>query len=337
MHIKRFFTLFLIISVFLTFGCEEKKGSKPKEDLSVLVFITGVIAGSPTYELLSQGALEFAEVNPKTSIKIYEAGVNQAEWERQLGELVSMGEYDVVIGSNPSLPDICVNISKIFPDQKFILLDANYEGHPQIKTYLYNQYEQSLILGYLAGLITVSDMPYANKQKKVGFIAAQEYPLLTGHMVPGFIEGAKMADPDIELDFRVVGSWADANKAAELSLAMMNSGVDVFTAIAGGAAQGLIKTAIEKKAYIVWYNIDAYDLAPGFIVGCGEMEQKKLAIIALTNAMNGTIQYGTADVLGIRDGYLGFVFENDGYKNLPEDIKSKFEVFIFDTFFSSAR
>ena len=53
--------------------------------------------------------------------------------------------------------------------------------------------------------------------------------------------------------------------------------------------------------------------------------------------MNGTVQYGTADVLGIRDGYLGFVFENAGYKNLPEDIKSKFEVFIFDTFFSSAR
>jgi len=337
MLIKRFFTLILIFMVFFAFGCEGKKSAKPKEDLSALIFITGVIAGSPTYELLAQGALEFAKNNPKANIKIYEAGVNQAEWERQLGEMVSMGEYDVVIGSNPSLPAICVNISKIFPDQKFIILDASYEGHPQIKTYLYNQYEQSLLLGYLAGLITVSDMPYANKQKKVGFIAAQEYPLLTGHMVPGFLEGAKMADPDIELDFRVVGSWADANKAAELASAMVDAGVDIFTSIAGGAAQGLIKTAAEKKAYIVWYNIDAYDLAPGFIVGSGVMEQKKLAIEVLTNAMNGTIQYGTAHVLGIRDGYLGFVFDNDGYKNLPEDIKSKFEVFIFDTFFSNAR
>jgi len=328
MLIKRFFILILIIMVFFAMGCEGKKSAKPKEDLSALIFITGVIAGSPTYELLAQGALEFARNNPKANIKIYEAGVNQAEWERQLGEMISMGEYDVVIGSNPSLPAICVNISKIFPNQKFIILDASYDGHPQIKTYLYNQYEQSLLLGYLAGLITVSDMPYANKQKKVGFIAAQEYPLLTGHMVPGFIEGAKLADPDIELDFRVVGSWADANKAAELASAMMDAGVDVFTSIAGGAAQGLIKTAAEKKAYIVWYNIDAYALAPDIIVGCGLMEQKKLTMEVLNSVKNGTIQYGNAEVLGIRDGYLGFVFDNKAYTELPKNIREEFEDFM---------
>jgi len=221
-----------------------------------------------------------------------------------------------------------VNISQIFPDQKFIILDASYEGHPQIKTYLYNQYEQSLLLGYLAGLITVSDMPYTNKQKKVGFIAAQEYPLLTGHMIPGFIEGAKLADHDIELDFRVVGSWADANKAAELATAMMDAGVDVFTSIAGGAAQGLIKTATEKKAYIVWYNIDAYALAPDIIVGCGLMEQKKLTMEVLNSVKNGTIQYGNAEVLGIRDGYLGFVFDNNAYRDLPQNIREDFEDFM---------
>jgi simple sugar transport system substrate-binding protein len=329
MLIKRLFSLLLIVSVFFTFGCQVKNSAaKPRENLSVLVFITGVIAGSPTYELLSQGALEFAKNNPKAMIKIYEAGVNQAEWERQLGEMVSTGEYDVVIGSNPSLPAICVNVSEIFPNQKFIILDASYEGHPNIKTFLYNQYEQSLVLGFLAGLITVSDLPYANRQKRVGFIAAQEYPLLTGHMVPGFLEGAKLADKEIELDFRVIGSWADANKAAELAAAMMDSGVDVFTAIAGGAAQGMIKTASEKKAYVVWYNIDAYNLAPGVIVGCGVMEQKKLTIEVLNSVMNNTIQYGKADVLGIRDGYLGFVFENDSYKNLPKDIRDNFEDFM---------
>jgi len=325
MVIKRLLTLVLAVFIVFTFGCQ---GSKQKKDISVLVFITGVIAGSPTYELMAEGASEFAKTNSGVNLKIYEAGMNQADWEQQLGELVSAGEYDIVIGSNPSLPAICVNISKIFPDQKFIILDANYEGHPQIKTFLYNQYEQSLVLGYLAGLITVSDMPYANKQKKVGFIAAQEYPLLTGHMVPGFLEGAKLADPEIELDFRVVGSWADANKAADLASAMMDAGVDVFTSIAGGAAQGLIKTATEKKAYIVWYNIDAYALAPDIIVGCGLMEQKKLTMEALNSVKNGTIQYGTSQVLGIRDGYLGFVFDNNAYTELPKNIRENFEDFM---------
>jgi len=318
----------LLLSTLFAFGCTGKK-EKARDSLSVLVFITGVIAGSPTYEMMAEGAIEFAGENEKVKIKIYEAGMNQSQWEQQLAEMIADGDYDIVLASNPSLPEICVNTSKIFPDQKFIITDAYYEGHSQIKTYLYNQYEQSLILGFLAGLITTSEMKNANKQKKVGFIAAQEYPLLIRHMVPGFIEGAKIADEEIELDFRVVGSWGDANKAAELASAMINSGVDVFTSIAGGAAQGLIKTAADRGAYLVWYNINAYDLAPGIIVGCGVMEQKKLVMEILNDALNNKIQYGTSQTLGVKDGYLGFIFDDDGFSNnIPDDIQEKLKDFI---------
>jgi len=321
----------LLLTVFFTSGCF--KTNRSEDSLSVLVFITGVLAGSPTYEMMADGALVFAENHPNVTVKIYEAGMNQAQWEQQLTEMVSGGGYDVVIGSNPSLPEMCVNTAKLFPDVKFIITDAHYEGHPQIKTYLYNQYEQSLLLGYLAGLITTSGMPNANKQKKIGFIAAQEYPLMTRHMVPGFIEGARLVDPEIELDFRVIGSWSDAVKAAELASAMMDSGVDVFTAIAGGASQGLIKTASEKGAYIVWFNINAYNNAPGVIAGCGIMEQKKLTMEILNDILQGEIQYGVSEILGVREGYLGFISDDPLYQNLiPYDMREKFNVFINENY-----
>jgi len=323
---KKIVFILLLLSVLLSAGCVRKnEAARSLDSLSVLAFVTGVIAGSPTYEMMAEGALVFAQDNPNVSVKIYEAGMNQALWEQQLSEMVSQGIYDVVIGSNPSLPEMCANVSRTFPDQKFVILDAYYEGHPQIKTFLYNQYEQSLFLGYLAGLITISNMPFANSQKKVGFIAAQEYPLLTRHMLPGFIEGAKLADPDIELDFRVIGSWSDASKAAELTSAMIDSGVDVFTAIAGGAAQGLIKTAADRNAYIIWYNTNAYNAAPGIIVGCGIMEQKKLVMEILGDVLEGKLQYGVSQTLGVKDGYLGFIFDDPGFlNNIPEDIQIKF-------------
>jgi len=328
---KAFFILF-IISVLFYSGCEGRnRQNRSDGGISILVFITGIIAGNPPYEMLSEGTLEFAKNNPDISIKIYEAGTNQAMWEQQLTEMVSAGEYDIVIGSNPSLPEICINVGRLFPDQKFIIADAQYEGNPQIKTYNYNQYEQSFFLGYLAGLITTSNMPYTNSQKKIGFIAAQEYPLLTREMIPGFIEGARLADPEIELDVRIVGNWFDANKAAELTSAMMNSGVDVFTAIAGGAAQGLIKTAVERDAYIVWYNTNSYNLAPGNILGCGIMEQKKLVIEILEDIKQGRIQYGISQTIGVKEGYLGFIFDDPGYYNyLPAEIRIRFETFMND-------
>jgi simple sugar transport system substrate-binding protein len=307
-------------------GCTAKE--KQESGLSILVYITGVTAGSPTYAMLAEGALEFAAENPGVNVRVYEAGFNQAEWEEQLSSLVADGSYDIVLGSNPSLPEICMNVSARFPEQKFLITDAFYEGHPAMSTWLFNQYEQSLFLGYLAGLITTSNMPLANSAKRIGFIAAQEFPLLTRHKIPGFIDGARRVDPEISLDFRVIGNWFDANKAADLASSMIDSGVDVFSSNAGGAAQGLIRTIREKGAYAVFYNNSEYHQAPGHIIGCGIMEQKKLVKEILNNAIAGKIQYGTARLVGVQDGYLGFI-DDAGYRNyVPENIQERFDAFM---------
>jgi simple sugar transport system substrate-binding protein len=306
-------------------------GAARGERFSVLVYITGVVAGSPPYELLAEGALSFAASHPDVTVKVYEAGFNQAEWEEQLTSLVAGGDYDLVLGSNPSLPEICANVGKKFPGQKFVITDAEFRGNPQISTYLYNQYEQSFYLGYLAGLVTTSSMPHANGAKKIGFIAAQEYPLLTRHIVPGFLDGARRADPAIELDFRVIGNWFDANKAAELAAGMIDAGVDVFAAIAGGASQGLIRSAVDRGAYVVWHNTNEYQLAPGVIVGCGLMEQKKLTEEILADALAGKIDYGSSRTVGIREGYLDFIAGDPAYAAaLPQDIRDAFAAFIGD-------
>ena len=233
------------------------------------------------------------------------------------------------MGSNPSLPEICGNIAQKFPDARFIITDALLEGHPQISTYLYNQFEQSLYLGYLAGLITTSQMPLANRELKVGFIAAQEYPLLNRHMVPGFLQGAQMVNPAITLDFRIVGNWFDANKVADLATSMINAKVDVFAIIAGGASQGLFKVAQSQGAYIVFHNERQYESAPGYVVGCGSMEQKKLVQEILSDALAGEINYGEGRIVGLKEGYIGFFYDDPGYRDtLPLEIREEFELFM---------
>jgi simple sugar transport system substrate-binding protein len=296
----------------------------------VLVYITGMVAGSPPYEMLARGAETFAQSHSNVTVKVYEAGFNQAEWEEQLTSLVAGGGYDIVLGSNPSLPEICESVGKKFPNQKFIITDAEYSGNPRISTYLYNQYEQSLYLGYLAGLVTTGSLPKANPAKKIGFIAAQEYPLLNKHIVPGFLEGARRVDPAIDLDFRIIGNWFDANKAAELASSMIDSGVDVFASIAGGATQGMIRTAEQRGAYAVSYNTNEYGLAPGVIVGCGLMEQEKLTREILSDALEGKIQYGVSRTVGVKEGYLGFAADDPGYTALPQAIRDQFNAFMDD-------
>jgi simple sugar transport system substrate-binding protein len=174
-------------------------------------------------------------------------------------------------------------------------------------------------------------MPHANPGTRVGFIAAQEYPLLNRHIVPGFLAGAQMADPAVTLDFRVIGNWYDANRAAELAESMISAGVDVFAVIAGGAAQGLFRTAEDRGAYVVHHNTNEYAAAPGFILGCGLMEQKKLVEEILAEALAGTAAYGTARTVGAADGYLGFIADDPLYaESVPPGIREQFNAFFAD-------
>jgi simple sugar transport system substrate-binding protein len=112
---------------------------------------------------------------------------------------------------------------------------------------------------------------------------------------------------------------------------MIDAGVDVFASIAGGAAQGLIRAAGEKGAYVVFHNINQYGLAPGVIVGCGLMEQKKLTEEILAGVLAGTVEYGTSRTVGLREGYLDFIDDDPGYYNyLPQDIQERFKTLMDD-------
>lgn len=329
---KKFYLILLVLVLSLsTIFANGTKEVKDDKKMSVLVYVTGVTEGSPSYELLVEGAQQFASDYEDVKIKVYEAGFNQAEWKSQLLELVASGDYNLVITSNPSLPEICAEVGKDFPSMKFIVTDAFLDGNNQIRTYLFNQYEQSFILGYLAGLVTESDMEYANNAKKIGFIASQEFPVLNKHMVPGFIDGAHLVDSDIQLDFRIIGNWYDANKCAELASNMIDSGVDVFVSIAGGAEQGLLKTAEEKGAYVVHYDTDIYASPKGYVIGCGVLGQKELVYKALTDAYNNSIQYGKATIEGLQEGYINFNDKNPIYSEvLSQNVKTKFDSFLND-------
>lgn len=328
-------SLLLLLSL-LIFGCSNNKSTKNtaqsdtvtnenssiaknsnNKEINILVFIAGDLDGNPPYENLNNGALAFAKNHPNVKIKTYEAGFNQAEWESQLTSLVATSKYDYVLTSNPSLPEICNRISKKFPNQKFIIPDAYFEGNKNIKTYEYNQYQQSVILGHLAGLITTSNMDNIKKDqknKKVGFIYAQEFPMMNEDIFPGFEVGLKQVDPSLSLDTRVVGNWYDASKASELTLSMANSGVDTFTSMAGGAAQGLIKVAKDKGLYIVAYDINSYSMAPGTIVGSGQVDLIALTQNILQSAIEGTLDWGVASIVGVEDGYIGFYSDDPQFK-----------------------
>ncbi len=321
------FSIFSIIFLLSAQGCSKEKNNNKSDNsgaVKIAVFIPGVAAGSPTYEMLISGVKQAVSEDNNASFIVMEAGFNQGEWENKMTALAATANYNFIITSNPAMPEICGRISKIYPKQKFIILDSYLEGNSNIYTFLYNKMEQAYLIGAMGALVTESNMPDANKDLKIGFIAGQEYPLMNNIIKPGFEKGIKSINKNILIDFRIVGNWYDASKGAELASQMYNSGVDVILPIAGGAGQGVLSAAKEKKGYVLWFDDNGYALSEGQVVGCCASRQDKAAYEITKKALAGTAAFGKADIGGIKEGYIYFIDDDPIYKKLvPEDIRNK--------------
>jgi len=117
------------------------------------VFVPGARDGSPIYDNMAKGAERLVSETPRASLRVTEAGFNQAEWKEKLISFVASGKFDIVITSNPSMPELVNEASKIFPKQRFICLDGYLAGNSSVYSALYNQLEQGYVTGYLSGLV----------------------------------------------------------------------------------------------------------------------------------------------------------------------------------------
>lgn len=314
-----------VLALVLFASCANEK----KEKISIAVFVPGIIADSPIYEMLVAGAREAVDEynagkskSESVSLTVSEAGTNQAQWAAKLTALVSEKKHALIVSSNPSLPELALPLTEDFPDQKFILLDAYQKGNPNIATVRYNQHEQAYITGYMASL--------ASATKKIGLIAAQEYPVMNDVILPGFQEGAKAADEHAAVDFRIIGNWYDATKASELANAMYDSGVDVILPICGGASQGVIASAKTKNKFLVFFDNASFERAPDNIVSCTTLSQKEASRLAIKKYLEGKIEWGSAKTFGVADGFISFLQDAPGTKNphISDETRNKMNALV---------
>ncbi|MFQ3547634.1 MAG: BMP family ABC transporter substrate-binding protein [Termitinemataceae bacterium] len=307
-------------TVLMAGGSADASSAGRPSGKSLVVFVPGVVSGSPIYEMLVAGVERAVQEQEGTQLKVVEGGFNQAEWESKITGLAAAQSYDLIISSNPAMPAICDAVSKKFPQQKFLLLDGELRGNPNVYTLRYNQREQGYVAGHIAALV-VKEM-YPGAQKKLGLIAGQEYPAMNTIILPGYLQGAQAVDPAFTVDFRIVGNWYDAAKGGDLAASIIKEGARVILPIAGGANQGVVQTATELGARVVWFDINGYSIKRGVVVGSAILRQDKAAYEKTKLYLNGKLPFGSAELVGIADGYVDFVDDDPDYlAAVPETVR----------------
>jgi simple sugar transport system substrate-binding protein len=180
--------------------------------------------------------------------------------------------------------------------------------------------------GYLAALETEALNAGAAIKlvPKVGLIAAQEYPVMNNIILPGYLEGARAVNPAYAVDFRLVGNWYDAAKAEELAADMFRGGIKVILTIAGSGNDGVVQAASRAGAKVLWFDNNGYNVRAGTVVGCAVIWQDKAAYTQVKRWLEGTLPFGTAEIMGVAEGYVDFIQDDPDYiTGVPEDIRQK--------------
>jgi len=306
----------LFLAMIFSISCQ-----KEETEGVIAVFVPGVLEGSPSYEAMDLGVREAAGDN--FQVRTIEGGFDQASWHNSVLSLASEGNFGLIVTSNPAMSEICASVAQLFPNQAFLVLDGSGLGGGTISDVVYRHSEQAFVIGYFAGLVTISDeLEHSNPELKVGMIVGQEYPQMMREILPGYEAGLQTVNPDIELEFRVIGNWYDAEGARELAEGLYDEGADVILTIAGGANQGVISAAKNSKGYILWFDSEGSSLAPGIVLASSVLRQENLAKMLVRDWIDGKLAPGTRMRVGFSEGYIDFPTENRHFRKfVPEPIQ----------------
>ncbi len=281
-----------------------------------VVYATGGLGDKSFNDAAHEGILRAEE---ELNIEFDQAEPSAvAEYETFLNRFASMGRYDLIISIGFDQADALTTVAEQYPDQKFALVDAVVEK-PNVASFVYAEKERGFLMGVAAAMMTTkTEDPMINSDKKIGVIGGMKIPLIDEN-IAGYIAGAHYVDPDIEVMHSYVGSWADPAKGKELTVSMIENGVDVVWGAAGRSGLGVINAAKENDVYAIGADSDQGHLAPENVLTNGMKFVDNTVYRAIEQALNDELTTGI-NVLGIEKNGLGYT-----ESLLPESVVEELE------------
>lgn len=240
----------------------------------------------------------------------YAEAVDYNKTAETVRDFASRG-YDLVIAHSSGYGSGVLEVAKEFPKTKFAVVSALKDtgGNPNVSGWEINWVD----LGYQIGLVA----GYASKSGKLGVVNAEVIPAFT-KATAGFIEGAKYANPSADVRVAFIGSFTDAAKGKQLTLAQISQGVDFVYPLADTAALGVFEAAKEKKILSVGMYLDESKVAPEVITTSMVIDFNRIydeiGQKFKSNTLESKVYYQTA-----KDGYFKFA----PYNHLSADTVKK--------------
>ncbi len=187
-------------------------------------------------------------------------------------------------------------VAKAFPNTSFAIIDSGpAKPIPNLKSLLFHEQDGGYIAGYLAGLVT--------KTNVVSTVGGQKIPPVD-HYIAGFQAGAKAANPKVTTLNAYSQSFTNQAACKELALNQISQHSDVVFQVAGGCGLGALSAAKEKGVWGV--GVDADQAYLGDFILTSAVKKVDVAVYdTIKQIQAGTFKGGTTDFFTAQNGGAG--------------------------------
>lgn len=298
--------------------------------IRIVLLVNGNLGDMSFFDSANAGMQQFQADHPEVEVKVVEMGVDTSVWEPTLRQTANEANDLIIVGTTDMREPLqrLLRTNK-YPDRRFIIFDTEIEDnkaedYPQVHSIMFKQNEGGYLAGVLAALMSI-DTGAIN----TGFIGGMRIDVINDFGY-GFMQGVEKVNTDYSTHILAynsyIGDFFNSPKGKSLADTMYTQGgANILFAAASQAGLGSLDSAKNLNKYIIGVDVDQYDY---FLESDPEKASQivtsvyKRVDLALYDAcqsfLNGTLTYGDLVVLGLKEGKVGIV-DNENYQSIvPE-------------------
>lgn len=306
---KRVKTLILAgIMTISMVGCGKQSDSNKEGEETKITLILD--EGGVNDQSFNQSAWEGAlEAEKELGVEVSYIESNQETDYMQNVETAIDNDSDLIIGVGFKLTETIGEAAQDYPEQKFAIIDGNFEEIPSnVQPILFNEEES----GYLVGLVAAK----MTETKKVGFVGGMDIPSVTNFFI-GFEKAIKEVDPTIEVSKQYINSFTDAAKGKAISNQMIKEGVDIVFTAAGGGNNGVFESTKEQNKYAIGVDMPSSHIAPDVVITSALKNVGTGVELTIKDLIEENFKGGEVKMFDLSNEGVGY----EDTKLLPQEVK----------------
>lgn len=297
----------------------------------ICLLINGNLGDMSFFDSANAGMKAFAKDFPDVEVKVVEMGTDSSRWEPTLRQTANEA-YDLIIVGTSQMQEPLQRLinTKKYNDRRFVIFDTEIKDgkaseYNTVHSILFKQNEGGFLAGALAGL-----MANEGGFKETGFIGGMKIDIINDFGA-GFMQGVAKVNQDKKLNIKAqtqyIGDFSNSVSGKGLADQIYQN-TNILFAAASQAGQGCADSAKNNDKLFIGVDSDQYefykknDAKKADKIVTSILKRVDLALYeACESFVKGELEYGVLEYLGIKEGKIGYVV-NDNYKaKVSKDIQ----------------